>query len=307
MRKNNFDPKKIFYVYFYVNPIDGCIFYVGKGQGNRCYHHLHETDENTENKYKHAVIKGIRAKGFEPIVFVRHENLFNIHALRIEAMYIKRFGKLIDETGFLTNILDDGFSVPDNTGRICSDVTKERIRITKIGRLNPNWGKIYTKEQVQAISERMTGIKHPLFGSRFQWFNNGEKNIRLPLIDEIPFGFVRGMIVWNPKPGFNIKDQISKITTPRFDIGTYMRGRKMEKESCIRMSKSKKNVKKSEQHKKNLSDSNILARLEKSGKVGYTVNNGVTERWIRFDEKMPNGCVKGSIKRNKFLNELITN
>src|SRR5882672_4924940 len=51
-----------YYVYVYVNPLDGQIFYVGKGKGRRVLSHLEDRSETR----KLAAIKQIRAAGRQP-------------------------------------------------------------------------------------------------------------------------------------------------------------------------------------------------------------------------------------------------
>ncbi|WP_434083262.1 LEM-3-like GIY-YIG domain-containing protein, partial [Escherichia coli] len=81
-------------------------FYIGKGKGNRPYHHLRETKETTENLKKYAKIKSIRDFGVEPVVSFWERNLSETQAYDLESKLILTFGrKGIDETGILTNML----------------------------------------------------------------------------------------------------------------------------------------------------------------------------------------------------------
>jgi len=51
-----------YYVYLYVHPKTGKVFYVGKGKGNRVFAHLKDESESEKTK----VIKEIRREGLEP-------------------------------------------------------------------------------------------------------------------------------------------------------------------------------------------------------------------------------------------------
>lgn len=68
----------MWYVYFYINPVDNQIFYIGKGNGNRCKSHLYRTSTwikqgkptNVRSLNLHLLrkISLIRDLGFEPII-----------------------------------------------------------------------------------------------------------------------------------------------------------------------------------------------------------------------------------------------
>ena len=61
-------------------------------------------------------------------------------------------------------------------------------------------GTIFSEERKRKISEHhadFRGSKHPLFGSRFNWINNGVFEKRLPLGQDIPSGFEYGRIKVN--------------------------------------------------------------------------------------------------------------
>jgi hypothetical protein len=73
-----------FYVYLYIDPRDGEVFYVGKGTGNRCFHHLKDVRESD----KAARIADIRKARFEPCIEVLKYGLTEQQALLVEATAI---------------------------------------------------------------------------------------------------------------------------------------------------------------------------------------------------------------------------
>ena len=52
------------YVYLYIDPASGDVFYVGKGKGNRAFDHLDDRSESG----KCDRIKAIRKTGCEPLI-----------------------------------------------------------------------------------------------------------------------------------------------------------------------------------------------------------------------------------------------
>ena len=78
-----------YYVYLYVDPRDGKVFYIGKGKGERCLDHLYEDDDHPKVKR----IKEIFAAGLEPkIEMLAHGLRTEKEAYNIEAAAIGLLG-----------------------------------------------------------------------------------------------------------------------------------------------------------------------------------------------------------------------
>ena len=78
-----------YYVYLYIDPRDGSIFYVGKGRGNRVYSHLHDPSESKKTRR----IRDIFDNGLEPKLEILVHGLEQEDALRVEAAVIDLLGK----------------------------------------------------------------------------------------------------------------------------------------------------------------------------------------------------------------------
>ena len=77
------------YVYLYVDPRDGKVFYIGKGKGERCLDHLYEDDDHP----KVQRIRDIFAAGLEPrIEMLAHGLRTEQEAYNIEAAAIGLLG-----------------------------------------------------------------------------------------------------------------------------------------------------------------------------------------------------------------------
>lgn len=123
------------YVYCLFDPRNQLPFYVGMGRGKRCFSHLKETKDNTQNIRKYYKIQSIREDGFEPIVEIIKSNLSKQEACDFEKELISRYGrKDIDENGILMNIAPGGEGNSD--GMKGKNHTKETILKIKEARNN---------------------------------------------------------------------------------------------------------------------------------------------------------------------------
>lgn len=177
----------MYYVYGLYDPLLKQLFYIGKGKisNNRHKDHLSER-RGKENKLRWQRICQLRKHGVEPEIQILIDNILDENiAYNEEIKLIKEYGKIIDSTGILTNILDDA-RPPSWKGRIKSEThrknlskahigkklseeTKRKIIETKIknGTLKSGMeGKTHSKETKQKISESKKNIPMSIDSSK---------------------------------------------------------------------------------------------------------------------------------------------
>lgn len=94
------------YVYALVDPRDKCIFYVGKGMGNRVYQHAEDAINEDSDSLKLNTIREIKRLGLSVEYYILRHNLTNKEAYLVESTVIdlltySRFNK----ENILTNIV----------------------------------------------------------------------------------------------------------------------------------------------------------------------------------------------------------
>jgi len=169
----------MYYVYGLYDPLKNELFYIGKGKTTNNRHNDHLTERRgKENKLRWQRICHLRKAGLEPIIQLLIENIeCEETAYDEESKLIKQYGKIIDNTGILTNILDDA-RPPSWKGRVktvehrknlslshmgktLSEETKRKIIETKIknGTLKSGMeGKTHTNEAKQKISKTKKNV-----------------------------------------------------------------------------------------------------------------------------------------------------
>lgn len=78
-----------YYVYLYTHPINGEIFYIGKGKGNRVFAHLEDLKESKKVQY----IRELKKQGLVPKIEILVHGLEDeVTALRVESSVIDLLG-----------------------------------------------------------------------------------------------------------------------------------------------------------------------------------------------------------------------
>lgn len=99
--------KKIFYVYFLIDPVTGQPFYVGKGSKRRMYEHYRLRNRLTNKLLKNKLCK-LYQLGYKVLYQKVLENVTEQEAFEKEKQLIQKYGKLIDKTGILCNLTNGG-------------------------------------------------------------------------------------------------------------------------------------------------------------------------------------------------------
>lgn len=118
----------VFYVYVYLNPLKNMQpFYVGRGKGDRAFHHLRAS--SSRNRHKSRTISKIRREtgGDPPPVIIHKSGLSYDESCRIERELIAEYGRADLGTGTLTNLTDGGEGISG-----ASEETRRQMSLAKV-------------------------------------------------------------------------------------------------------------------------------------------------------------------------------
>jgi hypothetical protein len=154
----------MFYVYGLYNPITEQLFYIGKGTRANNRHNDHLTESRgKENRLRWKQVCDIRKQGLEPVIKILIDNIDDeTVAYNKETELIKYYGKLIDKTGILTNILDDA-RPPSWKGRVKTEEHRKNLSKSHMGKTLSEETKrriIETKTKNNSFKSGMEGKLH---------------------------------------------------------------------------------------------------------------------------------------------------
>lgn len=154
----------MYYVYGLFDPINQQLFYIGKGKIANKRHRDHLTARRgKENKLRWQRICHLRKAGVEPEVRILIENIEDENtAYEQEAQLIKQYGKIIDHSGILTNILDDA-RPPSWKVRTKTESHRKNLSLAHLGKKLSEETKrkiIETKQKNQSFKSGMEGKTH---------------------------------------------------------------------------------------------------------------------------------------------------
>jgi hypothetical protein len=154
----------MYYVYHYIDPRTMLPFYVGKGKDNRCYDHLTESEDTTENRHKFYKIQYLVTNNTPPIIKKIIENITDEQvAYDLEEKEILKYGRIgFEENGILTNICL-GNTPPNPKGKVRSVEHCKALSIANTGKKKAPEAiqkTLDTKRKNGTLVSGMKGKKH---------------------------------------------------------------------------------------------------------------------------------------------------
>jgi len=181
------EEERIYYVYKLINPIDNQVFYIGYGKNRRIGSHWRSFCKSgwygcDGNYDKYCVFRKIQEAGLEPIEeIITNKNLSKKNAIKVETKFIKKYGRIWDGSGILTNIKEDESKSPMEIPSIRDKVSKALKGrnviceyFLKTGRTFEDYRK-FVEDQNEIQRERFSGEKNPNYG--IHWSDKQKKHM----------------------------------------------------------------------------------------------------------------------------------
>lgn len=140
-----------FYVYAWIRPDTGDVFYIGKGRGRR-----DTKKKNPNNRMFLNIVDKLRRGGVEPRIERIHSGLTEAEALHLEMVEIAERGRRDKGTGTLANMTDGGEGV---SGMVHSAEARSRIGAAAAGHKYA-LGHKHSEITKSKISESSAGRRH---------------------------------------------------------------------------------------------------------------------------------------------------
>lgn len=161
--------EKKFYVYQLIDPLTNLVFYIGKGNGYRCFTHEYQSKNgNIPHNNKHLFNKIIKIlntgdKIVYKIIFTSdiEEECYDLEEKAIREYGIEKLCNIeLSNRGVKhTNETRKKIS-RSHTGKILSEQTKEKLRIINIGKKQSEETKKKRSDKLKGKSTHMKGKKH---------------------------------------------------------------------------------------------------------------------------------------------------
>jgi hypothetical protein len=109
---------------------DGTLYYVGVGIRNRVLRHVkeHELKQGSNRLKNNITMKEQSIGSVKFVLFLLHSD--RNQCLKLERQIIEKFGRIIGNTGSLSNLTNGGEIAP--TGIVLTDITRQRISAARL-------------------------------------------------------------------------------------------------------------------------------------------------------------------------------
>lgn len=206
-----------YYVYVLVDPRNNCIFYVGKGSGNRVYQHAQAAIDDNSQSLKLSTIREIQNLSLEVKYYIIRHNLTDHEAYIIESSIIDLLTyHAFNKKNILTNIVsghhqwDEGIKT-DEEINILYDCPKlepvpgERLLLVSLN-------KSYDQSKASGVYHRANYYEI----ARKYWAISPDKADKIDYILGIYRGIVRIVIYVKDKSICTVAEDGTVFKKPRF-------------------------------------------------------------------------------------------